>query len=79
MNATGVYRSFRGFFAQTQINDSNKTVIDFNFVPAPTPSPTIAPASQIVQVLNIGIVLVMVTVIIGCLLVVRNYRRRADL
>ena len=29
-NATGVYRSFRGFFAQTQINDSNST--NGNFV-----------------------------------------------
>lgn len=74
-NATGVYRSFRGFFAQIQVNDSNKTAIVFNFAPTPTPSPTIAPASQIVQILNIGIVLVIVIVVIGCLLVVRRHRK----
>jgi hypothetical protein len=38
-NATGVYRSFRGFFAQTQINDSNKTAIVFTFTPTPSPTP----------------------------------------
>lgn len=74
-NATGVYKSFRGFFAETQINDSIKSTIVFNFIPTPTPSPTIAPAHQMVQVLNIGIVLVIVILVIGCLLVIRRHRR----
>jgi len=39
MHATGVYRSFRDFFAQTQIDDPNGIVIVFDFDPAVTPSP----------------------------------------
>jgi len=79
-NATGVYRSFRGFFAQTQINDSNKTVIDFDFIPAPTSSPINASANQTVELLNIGIVLVIVIAVIGCMLVVfRRHRKTANL
>jgi hypothetical protein len=38
-NATCVYRSFRGFFAQTQINDSNKTAIVFTFTQTPSLTP----------------------------------------
>ena len=74
-NATGVYRSFRGFFAQTQNNDSNKTAIVFNFVPKPTPSPTTAPVSQMVQAFTVGIVLVIVIVVISCLLAIKRYRK----
>ena len=77
-NATGVYRSFRGYFVQTQINDTNQTIIDFNFIPAP-PSPINASANQTVELLNIGIILVIIIVIMGCILVVfRRHRGRIN-
>ena len=57
-NATGVYRSFRGFFAQTQINDSNKTSIVFTFTP--TPSPTSLSNQESFPVVPVATVFVVV-------------------
>ncbi|MCW4000892.1 MAG: hypothetical protein NWE93_11695 [Candidatus Bathyarchaeota archaeon] len=74
-NATGVYRSFRGFFAQTQINDPSRTIVDFGFIPTPTPSLTISSDSQLPQVFNIGIALVIVSMVIGSLLIIRRHRK----
>jgi hypothetical protein len=77
-NATGVYRSFRGFFAETQINDFNKTVIDFNFIPSPASSPINPSVNQTVEPLNMGIVVLLVLVVIGCLLLYRRHRKTAN-
>ena len=75
-NATGVYRSFRGFFAQTQINDSNKTVIDFNFVPAPTPSPLTKRNSPHLELTDFLLLVGVIVSIIAVLTVLTLRRHR---
>ena len=81
LNATGVYRSFRGYYAQTQINDSNKTAIVFTFIPTPSRTPTITSINQAVQSYYVGIIVivVMALLIIGCLLAFRRHRKPASL
>jgi hypothetical protein len=82
MNATGVYRSFRGFYAQTQINDSNKTAIVFTFTPTPSPVPTITSINQTVQSYYFDItvvVLAVVVLLVISLLLFRKHRKLASL
>jgi hypothetical protein len=66
INATGVYRSFRGFFAQTQINDTRATTVVFNFIPpsAPslTPSTTPPPTLKVEAIALVSMIIGVVAV-----------------
>ena len=75
-NATGVYRSFRGFFAQTQINDSNKASIIFTFTPTPLPTP-LSNQESFPLVPVAAIAAVAVIVVAGLLVYFKKYKREA--
>ncbi len=75
-NATGVYRSFRGFFAQTQINDSNKTAIVFTFTPKLLPTPLSNQASfPLVPVTSIAVAVVALA-IVGLLVYLKKHKMK---
>jgi hypothetical protein len=80
-NATGVYRSFRGYFAQTQIYNSNKTAIVFNFSPAPSDTPTSTSANQLVHsyYADITIVILSLVALLVSILIYRKHQKHSTL
>ncbi len=77
VNASGVYRSFRGYFAETKAADSIRTNIEFTYIPPPTASPKDGSTyDTIYEVHVLGITLTLAVLIIGLVIVRKELKKR---